>query len=155
MRTSGIRCLIERGPDGPTYTRIAGMPADELKQRLKFGRLGYCDPTQFADYVAPEPKPEPTPAPVKVVALPKPEAPAPKPFVEKVKDAVVKAVSAVSGGSFTAGDRVVTKRKGKEVSGTVLTVAGGKDKGKVRIAIDGDTAKYRECKIADTRKVDQ
>jgi len=47
------------------------------------------------------------------------------------------------------GTQVIAKYKGEVVYGIFVAIAGGKDKGKLRINLDGDTAQYREVKIAD------
>jgi len=47
------------------------------------------------------------------------------------------------------GTHIVAKYKGNVTYGIFIALCGGKDKGKLRVNLDGDTAQYREVKQAD------
>lgn len=53
------------------------------------------------------------------------------------------------------GTRVVIKREDGQIEeGVFLHVCGGREKGKIRVCIDGDSAKYREIHAAEARLPD-
>lgn len=144
MKTSGIRCLKVKTAFGYRYLRLSSMTTNEVADAMKDGAsICYADPSEVVG-LGHGSKPETPASERETNALPKRKV-----KVEAIKDKVVKAPKR---GPLEPGERVTTKRGGKTVKGTFLVKAGGKDAGKLRVKIDGDSAKYREVQAKDTKR---